>query len=47
MVILKLIVRYYKGCFQRIFVFSPSIRHDVQHKPLVDLLDSEDDGPRQ
>ena len=40
MIILNAFLRYYKGQFARIWIFSPSIRLDPQYAPLRKYLDS-------
>ena len=47
MIILNLILRYYKGCFARIWIFCPSIRLDPQFKPLVEYLEKMCDQKRE
>ena len=47
MIILNLILRYYKGCFARIWIFCPSIRLDPQFKPLVEYLEKMTDQKRE
>jgi len=39
MIILNLLLRYYKDCFQRIWFFSPSIKLDPQYAPLRKYLE--------
>ena len=39
MIILNLLLRYYKGQFSRIWIFSPSIKLDPQYAPLRKLLE--------
>ena len=40
MIILNLLLRYYKGQFARIWIFSPSIKLDPQYAPLRKYLES-------
>ena len=47
MIILNLILRYYKGEFARIWIFCPSIRLDPQFKPLVEYLEKMSDPQKE
>jgi hypothetical protein len=47
MIILNLLLRYYKGEFARIWIFCPSIRLDPQFKPLVQYLEKMCDQKRE
>jgi hypothetical protein len=47
MIILNLLLRYFKGQFARIWIFSPSIKLDPQYAPLRKYLDSMADQKRE
>jgi hypothetical protein len=47
MIILNLLLRYYKDCFQRIWFFSPSIKLDPQYKPLRTMLEKMADQDKE
>jgi hypothetical protein len=47
MIILNLILRYYKDQFARVWIFSPSIKLDPQYKPLRDRLEKYCDQRRE
>ena len=47
MIILNLLLRYYKGQFARIWIFSPSIKLDPQYAPLRKYLDKMADQQRE
>ena len=38
-ILLNLALKFYKGMFGRIWIFSPSIKLDPQYKPLRDYLE--------
>jgi uncharacterized membrane protein (DUF485 family) len=46
MIILNLLLRYYKDMFARIWIFSPSIKLDPQYAPLRKYLDKMADQQR-
>jgi hypothetical protein len=46
-VLLNLLLRYYKGMFARIWFFSPSIKLDPQYAPLRKYLDKMSDQDRE
>ena len=46
-VLLNLLLRYYKDMFARIWFFSPSIKLDPQHAPLRKYLDKMSDQDRE
>ena len=47
MIILNLLLRYYKGQFSRIWIFSPSIKLDPQYAPLRKLLERMSDQSKE
>jgi len=47
MIILNLLLRYYKDMFARIFFFSPSIKLDPQYAPLRKYLDKMSDQDKE
>jgi len=47
MIILNLLLRYYKDCFQRIWFFSPSIKLDPQYQPLRKYLEKMADQDKE
>ena len=47
MIILNLLLRYYKDMFQRIFFFSPSIKLDPQYAPLRKYLEKMSDQDKE
>jgi hypothetical protein len=47
MIILNLLLRYYKGDFARIWIFSPSVKLDPQYEPLRRLLEKMTDQTRE
>ena len=47
MIILNLLLRYYKGQFSRIWIFSPSIKLDPQYAPLRKLLEKMTDQHKE
>ena len=47
MIILNLLLRYYKGQFSRIWIFSPSIKLDPQYAPLRKLLEKMTDQNKE
>ena len=46
-IILNLILRYYKGMFARIWIFSPSIKLDSQYEPLRKYLEKMSDQDKE
>ena len=47
MIILNILLRYYKGMFARIWVFSPSIKLDPQYAPLRKYLENMSDQSKE
>ena len=47
MIILNLLLRYYKDMFARIWIFSPSIKLDPQYAPLRKMLEKMTDHQRE
>ena len=47
MIILNLLLRYYKGQFARIWIFSPSIKLDPQYAPIRKLLEKMTDQHKE
>ena len=47
MIILNLLLRYYKDMFARIWVFSPSIKLDPQYEPLRKYLEKMSDQDKE
>ena len=46
-ILMNLILRYYKGLFARVFVFSPSIKIDPTYGPLRKFLDQMSSDPQR
>ena len=46
-IILNIVLKYYSGMFQRVWIFSPSIFLDPQYKSLRDVLDKMTDQKRE
>ena len=47
MILLNLLLRYYKDMFQRIWFFSPSIKLDPQYAPLRKYLEKMSDQDKE
>ena len=47
MIILNLLLRYYKDEFARIWIFSPSIKLDPQYAPLRKYLEKMSDQQKE
>ena len=47
MIILNILLRYYKDMFQRIWMFSPSIKLDPQYAPLRKYLEKMTDQQKE